>query len=82
MAALRSHINDSISYICLKKFDGGIRQTSGIIAESKWIQTSLAGSPFSEFRCLLEVRPVDLSDTPQLPAGFGRSTDFSSGQHT
>lgn len=74
IAALSSHINNSISYICLKKFDGEIPQTSGTIAESKWIQKSLAGAPFSGFRRLLEVRPVDLPDTPQLPV-------FSSGQH-
>lgn len=51
-----------------------------MIAESKWIQKSLAGPPFPEFRRLLEVRPVDLPDTPQLPVGVGGSAAFSSGQ--
>lgn len=76
MPALWNHIN-SISLICLKKIDGQIRQTSFAFAESKWIQKSLVGRPFSEFRHLLEARTVDLSDTPKLPIGFGKSTDCS-----
>lgn len=75
MAALRSHTNDCI---CLKKFDGGIRQTSGIIAESKWIQKSLAGSPFSEFRRLLEVGGLLISlILPSFPLGLERAQIFA-----